>query len=146
MVIIEKDINKNMETEKDIKKLKRTDKGVCASCKRHRIIKDFDLYLCKTCLNAKKYWIGFNEKKINNNIDNDISVSKEIETEAKIEPISYFCDYCNNKIAYASKKCNKCGNILNWLGTKLEYDTNYLICGSCGMILEFNANKCERCL
>ena len=57
-----------------------------------------------------------------------------------------FCDYCNNKIAYASKKCNKCGNILNWLGTKLEYDTNYLICGSCGMILESNANKCERCL
>ena len=147
---------KNNIVQVEVNKLKRVDKekNRCSSCGRKRVIKNKELNLCSICDMAKRYWSKDNyeaktEDKINilpnENINRDTDIKTEIEDKEDKEDITvYLCENCDRKVKYAQKKCI-CGTILNWLNTDLENDDNYLICGSCGAILDKNSTSCFNC-
>lgn len=152
--MVENDIKNNIKNNKlevETIKLQRVDKikSRCSSCHRLRVIKNKELNLCSICDSAKKYWCEKNEPKTENIIVPNKSNNNDTETEnedyQKEEIISYYCDNCNSKIKYGSLRCNNCKTINNWLNTPLVTDTNYLICGSCGAILNLNAQSCFNC-
>jgi hypothetical protein len=135
-------------------KLARLDKtkGICSSCHRKRVIRNKEFNLCYICDCAKKYWGGNSETETNTNNKPDVIdkavievKDKEIEKDITIDDIEYYCDICNEKIKYGIVKCHKCNSVLNWLGTRLENDSNFLICGVCGSILNRKAKSCFNC-
>ena len=57
----------------------------------------------------------------------------------------YFCDGCNSRVRFLSKKCGKCGSWNDWRGTPAESDPSVILCPECGAFCGESGDNITAC-